>query len=388
MARKDEKSWTGAYSTCYKYFNTVIHSCIPVIDKELGVNMSQGEVLAATKPKRQKQYSGFALGIGLTLIIALVAKYLAGFPFLSIMGQLVIAILIGIAWRATIGLPEQLVTGTNFSSKKLLRLGIILLGMRLNLMDIVNAGPKVFLIAVIVITFTLSVVYGLAQLFKVEKRLGILTACGTAICGAAAVVAIAPQIKAKDDETAIGAAMVAILGTIFTLVYTFLYPVLGFSPNGYGIFSGATLHEIAHVIAAAAPGGNDAVDMAVIVKLTRVTLLVPVAILIGIWASRAEQKEQGGSSKTSWKSIPIPWFILGFLLVSGFNSLGIVSADIASVIVTIAYMLIAMAMAGLGLNVDLVTFRRLGMKSFAAGLIGSALLSCLGFALVYLLGLA
>ncbi|MFW5432848.1 YeiH family protein [Paenibacillus apiarius] len=350
--------------------------------------MSHGEVLAATKPKRQKQYSGFALGIGLTLIIALVAKYLAGFPFLSIMGQLVIAILIGIAWRATIGLPERLVAGTNFSSKKLLRLGIILLGMRLNLMDIVHAGPKVFLIAVIVIAFTLSVVYGLARLFKVEKRLGILTACGTAICGAAAVVAIAPQIKAKDEETAIGAAMVAILGTIFTLVYTFLYPVLGFSPNGYGVFSGATLHEIAHVIAAAAPGGSGAVDMAVIIKLTRVALLVPVAILIGIWASRAEQKEQGGSAKTSWKSIPIPWFILGFLLVSGFNSLGIVSAGIANVIVTIAYMLIAMAMAGLGLNVDLVTFRHLGMKSFAAGLVGSVLLSFLGFALVNLLGLA
>lgn len=145
----------------------------------------------------------------------------------------------------------------------------------------------------IVIIFTISVVYGLARLFKVEKRLGILTACGTAICGAAAVVAISPQIKAKDEETAIGAAMVAILGTIFTLLYTFLYPVLGLTQNGYGIFTGATLHEIAHVIAAAAPGGDGAIDMAVIVKLTRVALLVPVAILIGIWANRAEQREKG-----------------------------------------------------------------------------------------------
>ncbi|NKI23406.1 YeiH family putative sulfate export transporter [Paenibacillus dendritiformis] len=350
--------------------------------------MSQGEGLGATNARRQRNGLGFALGIGLTLVIALAAKYLAGLPFLSIMGQLVIAILIGILWRAMIGVPDQIVAGTNFSSKKLLRLGIILLGMRLNLMDIVHAGPKVFLIAVIVIIFAISVVYGLSRLFKVQKRLGILTACGTAICGAAAVVAISPQIKAKDEETAIGAAMVAILGTIFTLVYTFLYPVLGLTQDGYGIFAGATLHEIAHVIAAAAPGGDGAVDMAVIVKLTRVALLVPVAILIGIWSSRAEQREKGTRSKLSWRTLPIPWFILGFLVVSGINSLGIISAERATGIVTLAYMLIAMAMAGLGLNVDLVAFRRLGLTSFAAGLIGSVLLSGLGFALVHLLGLA
>ncbi|GGH15198.1 YeiH family protein [Paenibacillus segetis] len=347
--------------------------------------MSQSQ---GTKVQAKKQSMGFAYGIGLTLIIALVAKLLSGFPFLSIMGQLVIAILIGIAWRATIGVPDSIVSGTNFSSKKLLRLGIILLGMRLNLMDIIHAGPKVFLIAVIVITFTLMVVYGITRALNVDKRLGILTACGTAICGAAAVVAIAPQIKAKDDETAIGAAIVAILGTIFTLLYTFLYPVLGLSPLGYGIFSGATLHEIAHVIAAADVGGTEAVDMAVIIKLTRVALLVPVAILIGFLSNRALVKEQGGSPKTSWKSIPIPWFILGFLLVSGINSFGIISPSIASGIVVIAYMLIAMAMGGLGLNVDLVAFKRLGMKAFAAGLIGSVLLSVLGFILVQLFGLS
>ena len=347
--------------------------------------MGQGQQ-KTIQPNDNKQL-GFALGIGLTLAIALVAKVLAGLPFLHIMGQLVIAILIGILWRATIGLPTPLAAGTNFSSKKLLRLGIILLGMRLNLMDIANAGPKVFLICCIVIVFTLTVVYLLSRWFKVDQKLGILTACGTAICGAAAVVAISPQIKASDEETAIGAAMVAILGTIFTLAYTFLYPLLGLSVQGFGVFSGATLHEIAHVIAAADPIGTDAVDMAVIVKLTRVALLVPIAIAVGIWANRAEQKASGTRKKMTLRSIPIPWFILGFLLVSGFNTLGIVSENVASMIVTLAYMLIAMAMAGLGLHVDLISFRRLGMRSFAAGLVGSILLSILGFGLVHWFGL-
>jgi len=330
---------------------------------------------------------GFTQGIALTLGIAVTAKILASFPFLSIMGQLVIAILLGIAWRAAIGVPERAMAGVSFSSKKLLRYGIILLGMRLNLADIVHAGPKVLAIAIINITFTIFVVYGLTKLFKVDKRLGMLTACGTAICGAAAVVAISPQIEASDDETAIGAATVAILGTIFTLLYTVLYPVLGLTAAGYGIFSGATLHEVAHVVAAAAPSGNEAVDLAVIVKLTRVALLVPVAILIGIWMNRAERKEDKNTEKTSWKSIPIPWFILGFLIMSGVNTLGIIPADIVNLVVLAAYLLIAMAMAGLGLNVDILTFRRLGMKSFAAGLIGSVLLSILGFTLVMLFGL-
>jgi uncharacterized integral membrane protein (TIGR00698 family) len=196
-------------------------------------------------------------------------------------------------------------------------------------------------------------------------------------------------MKASDEETAIGAATVAVLGTIFTLVYTLLYPVLGLTAHGYGVFAGATLHEIAHVIAAAAPGGKEAVDLAVIVKLTRVALLVPVAVLIGIWAGRAERKAKREAAKRpSWKSLPIPWFIVGFVAMSGVNTLSVIPAAWTNQAVVIAYLLIAMAMAGLGLNVDIASFRRLGLKSFAAGLIGSILLSGVGFTLVHLFGLA
>lgn len=335
-----------------------------------------------------KRGFGFVQGIGLTLVLALLAKCLSGFPFLNMMGQLVIAILLGMIWRAVLGVREETVTGISFSSKKLLRYGIILLGVRLNLLDIIHAGPKLLAIALINIIFALFVVYGISKCFKVQNRLGMLTACGTAICGAAAVVAISPQIKANDQETAISAAIVAILGTIFTLIYTISYPVLGLTPLGYGVFSGATLHEVAHVIAAAAPGGKDAVDMAVIVKLTRVAMLVPVAIFIGYWANRLEMKERGEARRANWKSIPIPWFIFGFILMSGVNTLNMIALEWTNQIIVIAYLLIAMAMAGLGLNVDLVTFRRLGIKAFIAGLIGSVLLAGLGFVLVHFLGLA
>ncbi|KWX80237.1 hypothetical protein AMQ84_04450 [Paenibacillus riograndensis] len=342
--------------------------------------------LLALQHERKKKL-GFALGIALPLILALLAKFVSGFPFLCIMGQLVLAILFGMIWRAVLGVPSHLTHGISFTSKRLLRYGIILLGMRLSLKDIIQAGPRVVLISIISIVFTIFTVYGLARIFKIESRLGLLTACGTAICGAAAVVAISPQIKANDDETAISAATVAILGTIFTLAYTFLYPFLHLTALGYGIFSGATLHEIAHVIAAAEPVGKQAVDLAVIVKLTRVTMLVPVAIMIGIWVNRKERLKNPGTAESSWKSVPVPWFIIGFLLMSTVNTLHIIPAGITDKIVFAAYFLIAMAMAGLGLNVDIAAFRRMGMKAFGAGFIGSILLSCLGFLLVKLFNL-
>lgn len=320
----------------------------------------------------------FMKGILLTLIIALVAKYISTFPFFSILGQLVIAIILGMAWRAAFKVQDSWQAGISFSSKKLLRLGIILLGMRLNLADIYHAGAGVFLIAFIDLVFALVVVYGLTKVFHVEKKLGILTACGTAICGAAAVVAIAPQIKANEKETAVGAAIVALLGTIFTLIYTVLYSVFNLTPTEYGIFAGGTLHEIAHVIAAASAGGNEAVDMAVIVKLTRVALLVPVAIIIGIFYQRMDK----GQGKEGLSLSIIPWFILGFLAMSAINSLGIIPANVAQTFVNISYLLIGMSMAGLGLNVEIKTFKQLGVKAFIAGLIGSVCLSIVGYVLV------
>ncbi|MFB1049805.1 YeiH family protein [Paraliobacillus sp. JSM ZJ581] len=334
----------------------------------------------------KKINKGFLQGIGLTLLLAIIAKFIARLPFFSILGALVIAILLGVVWKVTIGKKDAWESGIGFSSKKLLRVGIVLLGMRLNLVDIYQAGSHVFLVAVIQVTFALIVVYSLARLFGVEKKLSILTACGTAICGAAAVVAIAPYIKAKDNETAIGASTVAILGTIFTLIYTVIYSVLGLSATGYGVFAGGTLHEVAHVIAAADAGGSVAVDMAVIVKLTRVALLVPVALIVGYFY-RKSQGDQLDTNEKAFSFSSVPWFILGFLAMSGVHTIGIFSEEIALRLVDLAYLLIGMAMAGLGLNVDLKTFRKWGVKAFVAALIGSILLSVLGFLFVRLIGL-
>lgn len=344
------------------------------------------------------KYSGFLQGILLTGLLALAAKFLALLPYLSIMGQLVIAILLGVMLRTVAGVPQAAVPGISFSSKRLLRAGIILLGMRLNLSELVHAGPKVLAIAVINIGFTLFTVFWICKWMKLDRTLGLLTACGTAICGAAAVAAISPQLKANDNDTAISAATVAILGTLFTLVYTLIYPLLSLSPEGYGIFAGATLHEVAHVIAAAAPIGGRAADLAVIVKLTRVAMIVPVALAIGAWESfrqrRADREQQGVepgeqpvNSRSPWNKLQVPWFIGGFLLMSGVNTLGIIPERYTADLIILSYMLLAMAMAGLGLGVDIKTFAARGKKPLLAGFIGSLMLSGLGFLLVHIFGL-
>ncbi|WP_245850689.1 YeiH family protein [Paenibacillus herberti] len=336
-------------------------------------------------------------GLLLTALLAAVARMLSELPGLGVIGPLVLAILLGMAYRELMGgVPLGAAAGITFSSRQLLRLGIILLGMRLNLMDIIKAGPQVLLLDAIHIAVTIPFVYWVSKRLGADRNLGMLTACGTAICGAAAVAALSPQLKARQEETAVAAAVVAILGTIFTITYTLLYPVLKLGAVGYGAWAGSTLHEVAHVLAAAAPMGREALDMAVLVKLARVAMLVPVALLLGVWVQRSARNSAAehtaspakAGTRSGKEPIPVPWFIFGFLAMSGVNTLGIIPPSVADAMVVAAYLLIAMAMAGLGLGVDFRVFRRLGGKAFLAGLAGSVLLAVLGFFLVQAFGLA
>ncbi|MEK3936199.1 YeiH family protein [Sporosarcina sp. FSL W7-1349] len=313
----------------------------------------------------------FWTGIGLTLIIAVIAKLATSLPYLSLIGPLVIAILIGIIWNTFFPVRTTWEPGIQFSSKKLLRAGIILLGMRLNLSDIAAAGWPAFLLATSSVVIGISAVYGVAKLLKVDSTIGFLTACGTGICGAAAIVAVSSQLKAKAEQTAVSVAIIALLGTLFTFLYSIFYSALGLSSEAYGMFAGGTLHEIAHVVAAGDVGGAAALDLALVVKLTRVILLVVVAAGVGFWMAKRNRQE---GEAFSFRKLPIPWFIFGFLAMSAIYSTGIVPEQVASMLVSLAYVLMAMAMAGLGLNVKLSAFKRAGAKPFIAGLGGTIIL--------------
>jgi uncharacterized integral membrane protein (TIGR00698 family) len=323
-------------------------------------------------------------GIALTFIISLGCHWLSKLPILMIMGPMVMAIIIGMIWRSSLGVSSEMLEGSRFASKHLLRYGIILLGTRLNLQEVLATGVSLVGFAVGNVIFALLVVYGIAKLFHVEQRIALLSAVGTAICGAAAIAAISPILKAKDDEVAASVLTVAVLGTVFTVLYTLLFPWLALAPGQYGWLAGASLHEIGHVIAAAEPKGQAALDLALLMKLTRVALLVPVALGLaaamrlrsGIrTADRTQASDAAGNTQT-----PMPWFIGGFLAMSALSTLGVLSSAVGQALIAAAYFLLAMGMAGLGLGVDLSTIKRSGLRTLAAALLGSVLLCGLAYA--------
>ncbi|MEI7025864.1 YeiH family protein [Paenibacillus sp. y28] len=331
------------------------------------------------------RWTSFAYGIGLTVLLAWAAGLMVGLPAVAVLGQMVLAILLGMAWRQIAFVPEQSHSGIAFASKHLLRAGIVLLGLRLDFNELASAGLTAILLSAVNIVITIAVIAGLARLFKLDRKTGFVTAIGTAICGAAAIAAISPVVKANPDQAAVGIATVSILGTVFTLGFTVLKPVLGLPDNAFGYWAGASLHEIAHVVAAAAPFGESALNTAVMVKLTRVSLLVPAALICAVVMNRAERQKAAKAGQPAESNIKIPWFVVWFLVVGIIHSLGLIPAAAVSPLLTAAYFALAAAMAGMGLSLNPSSLQKGGLKAMAACLAGSVLLSFISYGFMKLL---
>lgn len=318
-------------------------------------------------------------GLVLTFTLAVLAGRIAELPIFSIMGVMITSIMLGALWKSVMDVPANTGIGITFSSKFLLRAGIILMGVRLNFNQILDAGWSVVLIDLIVIAFTLTVMIYLGKWLSVDKTLAALIAVGTAVCGAAAIVAVAPLIGAKKEQTAISVACIAILGTVGALIFIFLYPYLGLDPYLYGVFAGATLHELAHVIAAGMPGGDIGSETAILVKLGRVALLIPVALVLGYVYRSSERKQ---SAHKSWRNLPVPWFIFGFLAMSLVNTTGVLPESVIQIMVAASVFLMSVAMAGLGLSINIAEFKKVGRNTVIVAVIGFFALTALGQLLV------
>ncbi|MEZ1988167.1 putative sulfate exporter family transporter, partial [Staphylococcus aureus] len=207
----------------------------------------------------------------------------AKLPILDKVGALTIAILIAILYRHFRGYPEQYSSGITFSSKYLLRFAIILYGLKLNIFDIIGQGSKLLAIDVGV---------------------------GTGVCGAAAIAAVAPIFKSREKDTAISIGIIALIGTIFSLIYTAIYAIFSMTTNVYGAWSGVSLHEIAHVVLAGGFGGSDALKIALLGKLGRVFLLIPLTIVL-ILIMRFRSSESSSKGRIS-----IPYFLIGFVIMA------------------------------------------------------------------------
>lgn len=322
----------------------------------------------------------------LTLLASLFASWLKQFPGFSLFGALIIALLIGMIIQFPIrsayvgsndGRKAGVKDAAGLISNKLLRLGIILLGFKLNLAVLFTQGIKCLPIAAVVVTLTIIVCYAIARKLGVDPMLAILTAGGTGICGAAAVMGLAGSIKVpedkqdeKDNDVTMAVAIVAIMGTVFALLEIALGPLTGMTKDQLGITAGASLHEIAHAVA----GGDafGAVDIATIMKLSRVLMLVFAAIVIAIWWDRNHSEiPTDGKRKVSF-----PWFMLGFIGASIIGTFVPFIGAIAPNLVDFAYIVLGMAMAALGINVNFSAIAKKGQKAFLASFLTSVLLMC------------
>lgn len=335
---------------------------------------------AAKSSSRFSSRSLWIGGVSFTFLIALLGYGLSRIPGFDHVGPLACAIVIAVVYRQFWGYPEAIRSGIQFSAKRLLRLAIILYGLKLNIDVVLHQGLGLLVYDAGVIVFAILLTVLLAKWLKAEPSLSLMLGVGTGVCGAAAIAAVSPIIQAKEEDTAIGVGIIALVGTVFSILYTVLRPYLPLTPVEYGIWSGISLHEIAHVALAAAPAGQDGLAMGLLAKLGRVLLLVPLCFILMYWMKRTG-KVQGGAK------IEFPWFLIGFLVMSVFGSYVLgslipVYEGFQTGVSNVTTFVLTMAMVGLGLNVNLRALRTKAARPLIAMSITSVLLSVLSFLLV------
>jgi uncharacterized integral membrane protein (TIGR00698 family) len=328
--------------------------------------------MAFSKEKRKDTISGIVF----VAIFAAAATMIANLPAVASLGisPLVVGIVIGIFYANTLHnkIPAAWEGGITFSGKKILRFAIVFYGFRITFGEIVDVGMDGFLVSLIMLSTTFIIgTYVGQKFFKMDRDTSMLSASGASVCGAAAVLATEPVLKSEGHKTAIAVSMVVLFGTIAMFLYPVLYTsgMLDMSAREFGIYVGGTIHEVAQVVAvpASVPGLDaEAANAAVIVKMTRVIMIAPMLILLGLYLSYTAKKE---GSAAGGVSLVIPWFAVYFIGVAGFNSLGLVPQNIVDVINEIDTFLLTMAMTALGMGTRFAKFKGLGLAPlYTAGI--------------------
>lgn len=319
-------------------------------------------------------------GKALAALLAAAAILLASTEFMQDWGlsALTLAILGGIALgNSVFNQPaSRFDAGVLFSKGPLLRLGIILYGFRITFQEIAGVGMAGVLIDALVLCSTFFIAYQLGtRLLKLDRDTSILIGAGSSICGAAAILATEPVVKARADKVAVAVSTVVIFGTIAMFLYPLLFRLNEVMPwlaseRYFGIFTGATIHEVAQVVAAGREMGEAAGAAAVITKMIRVMMLAPFLVALSFWLGRNKSGQGEARSKIS-----MPWFALLFVGVAGFNSLNLLPAAIVQAILALDTFLLAMAMAALGLHTRIEAIRQAGTRPILlAGLLFAWLL--------------
>lgn len=326
---------------------------------------------ALTLPTKHHTLWHFTPGLALTAVLTGAALWVGSFSAIAGAGfsALTLAILFGMVVGNTIypKLWQSCDGGVIFAKQYLLRLGIILYGFRLTFAQIADVGVSGITIDVLTLTSTFFIACFLGQkVFGLDKHTSWLIGAGSSICGAAAILATEPVVKAQASKVTVAVATVVIFGTLAIFLYPAMYPMLAhwFTPEAYGIYMGSTMHEVAQVVAAGHAISPDAENAAVIAKMLRVMMLAPFLLFM---AARVKQLAPAGLGEKS--KITIPWFAILFIVVAVFNSFHLLPKPIVGILVTLDTVLLAMAMAALGLTTHVSALKKAGAKPLLMALI-------------------
>ena len=314
-----------------------------------------------------------APGIAFAGAIAAAAYGLRALPFAPTVSPVILAILIGMAFGSLVGAPGWAKPGLAFAGRTLMRLAIVLLGLQLTFGQLAEVGVS----GLLAIAATLVETFGFTT--WAGRRLGVapgltqLIAAGTSICGASAVAAPNAVTRAPEEDVAYAVACVTAFGSIAMLAYPMLAGPLGLDAHAYGLWAGASIHEVAQVVAAAFANGTEAGEAGVVAKLARVMMLAPVVATLSFVALR---RAGGGDAGRA----PFPWFVAGFVALVGLNSLVSIPAVATSAAATVATATRTVALAAMGLGTDVSKLKSRGARPLLLGLL--AFLFVAGFSLI------
>jgi uncharacterized integral membrane protein (TIGR00698 family) len=277
-----------------------------------------------------------------------------------------VALLLGIAVAAVAGPRLRvLAPGLGFASKRVLRAGIVLLGARLSLAEIARIGLPAIGLIVITMAASFAIVLVAARLVRVDRRLAVLIAVGSAVCGNTAIVATAPVIGARAREVAYAVATITLFGTIAVFLYPAIGRTLAIPGASFGLWTGVAVHDTSQVVATGAAYGPDALDVATVVKLIRNALMAPLLLLIAaVWAARRD--EAVGPGRRSLRRA-MPLFVLGFIALAALRTVGLIDAEEAAAFDVVARSLILVALAAVGMSIHVRELRETSWRPLAVG---------------------
>ncbi|MGA2895763.1 MAG: putative sulfate exporter family transporter [Xanthobacteraceae bacterium] len=305
---------------------------------------------------------GLALCIAITIAAMLlqgIETYFFGQPYLE---ALVLAILIGVALRTAWTPAPRFIPGLNFSAKMVLEIAIVMLGASVSVATILALGPILIVGIASIVSLAIGTSYLICRALGLPQRLAILIACGNSICGNSAIAAVAPVIGADGDDIASSISFTAVLGVIVVLTLPLLVPILHLSLTQYGVLAGLTVYAVPQVLAATLPIGALSNQVGTVIKLVRVLMLGPVVLGLSLLAGGLRPASGRLNRGRPGLFELVPWFILGFLAVLAVRSLGLIPLGLLPAITRTAAVLTTLAMAALGLGVDVRVVARSGVR--------------------------